>query len=69
MAPKSPTRNFPEGCSVVIFNGLWESVRADADPLLVRQLDCQFQLAEAIRINYKGFYKLTTGELLNVKVS
>jgi hypothetical protein len=56
--------NNPEGCSVVIFNSLWESVRADADPSLVRQLDCQFQLAEAIRINYKGFYKLTTGELL-----
>jgi len=29
----------PEGCSVVILNRLWESVRADADPALVRQLD------------------------------
>ncbi len=56
--------NDPEGCSVVIFNRLWESVRADADPSLVRQLDCQFQLAQAIHINEKGFYKLTTGELL-----
>jgi len=54
----------PEGCSVVIFNRLWESVRSDADPALVRQLDCQFQLAEAIQINYKGFRNLTTGELL-----
>jgi hypothetical protein len=28
-----------------------------------RQLDCQFQLAEAIRINYKGFHNLTIGAL------
>jgi len=56
--------NNPEGCSVVIFNRLWESVRSGADPSLVRQLDCQFQLAEAIRINYKGFNNLTTGALL-----
>jgi hypothetical protein len=59
----------PEGCSVVIFNRLWESVRADADPSLVRQLDCQFQLAEAIHINEKGFYKLTTGELIKAMQS
>jgi len=57
--------NDPEGCSVVIFNRLWESVRSEADPSLVRQLDCQWQLAEAIHINYKGFNKLTTGNLLN----
>jgi len=56
--------NDPEGCSVVIFNRLWESVRSDADPSLVRQLDCQFQLAEAIEINYKGFYGITTRGLL-----
>jgi hypothetical protein len=55
--------NNPEGCSVVIFNRLWESVRSDADPSLVRQLDCQFQLAEAIHINYKGFHNLTIGAL------
>jgi hypothetical protein len=55
--------NNPEGCSVVIFNRLWESVRSDADASLVRQLDCQFQLAEAIRINYKGFHNLTIGAL------
>src|SRR5438477_12205812 len=35
----------PEGCSMVIFNRLWQSVRSDANPTLVRQLDCQFQLA------------------------
>jgi hypothetical protein len=61
--------NNPEGCSVVIFNRLWESVRADADPTLVRQLDCQFQLAEAIHINYTGFYRLTTGELIKAMQS
>jgi hypothetical protein len=61
--------NDPEGCSVVIFNRLWESVRAEADPEVVRQLDCQFRLADAIRINYKGFYKLTTGELVKAMQS
>jgi hypothetical protein len=55
--------NDPEGCSVVIFDRLWESVRSDADPALVQRLDCQFKLAEAIQINYKGFRNLTTGEL------
>jgi hypothetical protein len=54
----------PEGCSVVIFNRLWESVRAEADRSLVRLLDCQFQAAQAIHIDEAGFYKLTTGELV-----
>jgi hypothetical protein len=54
----------PEACSVVILERLWESVRADAAPSLVRQLDCQFQVAQAIHINETGFYKLTTGELV-----
>lgn len=61
--------NDPEGCSMVIFNRLWESLRAEADPGLVRQLDCQFQLADSIRINYKGFYKLTSAELLKAMQS
>ena len=54
----------PEGCSVVIFNRLWESVRGDADPSLVRQLDCQFQVTQSIHIDETKFYKLTTGELV-----
>ena len=56
--------NDPEGCSVVILNRLWESVRSDADPGVVRQLECQFHLTEEIRINYKDFYKLTTDQLI-----
>ena len=59
----------PEGCSVVIFEHLWESVRADADPAVVRQLDCQFQLAKTIQINEQGFFKLTTGEMLKAMQS
>lgn len=59
----------PEGCSVVILKRLWESVRADADPSLVRQLDCEFQVAQAIQINETGFYKLTTGELVKAMQS
>jgi hypothetical protein len=49
---------------LLIFERLWESVRADADRSLVRQLDCQFQLVQAIHINEEGFYKVTTGELV-----
>jgi hypothetical protein len=47
----------------VIFNRLWESIRSDADPSLLRQLDCQFQLSEAIQINYKGLNRVTNREL------
>ncbi len=54
----------PEGCSVVIFNRLWESVRSDADPALVRQLDCQFQLVDSIHVSLKGFHQLTTREMI-----
>jgi hypothetical protein len=54
----------PEGCSVVIFERLWESVRTDADPARVRELDCQFQLAEALQVQEQGFYKLTTGDVI-----
>jgi hypothetical protein len=56
--------NNPEACSVVIFNRLWESVRADADPALISQLDSQFQLAQTITINEKGFHRMTIRELI-----
>jgi hypothetical protein len=55
----------PEECSSIIFDRLWQAVRADADPGLVRRLDCQFTLIERIQINYKGFGKLTVGRMLN----
>jgi hypothetical protein len=54
----------PEGCSVVIFNRLWESVRADGDPTVVHQLDCQFQLFSTIHVNLKGFHRSTTREMI-----
>ncbi|HXP44950.1 MAG TPA: DUF6794 domain-containing protein [Candidatus Acidoferrales bacterium] len=54
----------PEGCSVVILDRLWESVREDADPALVHQLDCQFQLAYAIHVSLKGFHQLTTRAMI-----
>jgi Domain of unknown function (DUF6794) len=55
----------PDACSGIIIYRLWEAVRADADPGLVKQLDCQFQLAEAVQINYAKFDQFTTGQLLN----
>jgi hypothetical protein len=53
-----------EGCSSVILNQLWESVRGDADPALVHQLDCQFQLVHSIHVSLKGFHGLTTREMI-----
>lgn len=54
----------PEGCSVVILDRLWESVRSDADPALLRQLDCQFRLAQAIHVSLKGFHQLTIRKMI-----
>lgn len=54
----------PDDCSWIIFGRLWDAVRSEADPELVRRLDCQFQLSETIQINYQGFDQLTTGGLL-----
>jgi hypothetical protein len=56
--------NNPEGCSVVIFNRLWESVRNDTDQELLRQLDCQFQLVRTIHVSVKGFHQATTREMI-----
>jgi hypothetical protein len=39
-------------------------VRGDADPALVRQLDCQFQLTQAIHVSLKGFHQLTAREMI-----
>jgi hypothetical protein len=54
----------PDNCSGIIIGRLWDAVRSDADPELVRQLDCQFSLVQAIHINYQRFDGLTTGQLL-----
>ncbi len=54
----------PDNCSGIIIGRLWDAVRAEADPELVRQLDCQFSLVKAIRINYQRFDGMTTGRLL-----
>lgn len=54
----------PEVCSVVILDQLWESIRRDADPLLVRQLDCQFQLAQSIHVSLAGFHQLTNRAMI-----
>jgi hypothetical protein len=55
----------PDSCSGIIIDKLWDAVRADADPNLVRQLDCQFQLTETVKISYAKFDQFTTGQLLN----
>ena len=53
----------PEECSGIIFERLWEAVREDADPSLVRRLDCQFALAASIQVRYADFYRLRVGEV------
>ena len=54
-----------EACSSIIFGKLWDSIRADADKKLVRKLDCQFELAKKIVINYQGFGDQTIKTMLD----
>ena len=54
----------PDNCSGIIIGRLWDAVRAETDPDLVRQLDYHFSLVKAIHINYQKFDRLTTGQLL-----
>ena len=55
----------PEACSSIIFGKLWESIRADTDKKLIRKLDCQFELAKRININYQGFGDLAMKTMLD----
>ncbi len=61
---RSAGTNHPEECTRVIFGKLWESVRENADSILVNKLDCQFLLADSINITYRGFRTLRIGEVL-----
>jgi hypothetical protein len=54
----------PDDCSGIILDHLWQSVRADGDPELVRRLDCQFKLVGQVDINFRGFDELTIGKML-----
>jgi len=54
-----------EACSSIIFGKLWESIRADADKKLIRRLDCQFELAQKIIIDYQGFGDRTMKAMLD----
>jgi len=55
----------PEACSSIIFGKLWESIRAGTDKKLIRKLDCQFELAKRININYQGLGDLTMKTMLD----
>lgn len=57
-------RAHPDDCSGVILEALWRSIRADADPKLVRRLDAHFEFVRSIRVRYRGFRDLKTGEWL-----
>ena len=54
----------PEECSGVIFEALWRKVRSFADSTEVARLDCQFAIADWLKVRYKGFYKLRIGEVV-----
>lgn len=62
---KSCGKEHPDDCSGVIIEKLWESIRRDADPARVASLDCQFETVERIKIDFKGFYKLRIGDVIN----
>ncbi len=54
----------PEACSVVIFERLWDALRAGADPVLVKSLDCQFAVRRQVQVRYGGFDTLRMGDML-----
>ena len=55
----------PEGCSVAILRALWQKVRQSADPDEVKALDCQFRVADSVKIRYKGFRAMRIGEVID----
>jgi hypothetical protein len=57
-------RLHPDACSEVIIEALCRELREQADPVLVKALDAQFQRLDAIRIDSTGFGKLTLKELI-----
>lgn len=62
---KSCGNDDPEGCSVVILEGMWNRMQAQTDPALRASLQCQFATAHKIRIDTTGWYLLTVGEMLD----
>jgi hypothetical protein len=55
----------PENCSWKISSALWQAVRDQADPKLVKSLDAQFQRLEGIKIDYSRFNDITIAELVS----
>ena len=39
-------------------------MRGDADPALVRHLDCQFQFVNTLHVSLKGFHQATTRDMI-----
>lgn len=62
---KSCGTDDPEGCSLVILEGMWDRVQAQTDPALRASLQCQFATVHKIRIDTTGWYLLTVGEMLD----
>lgn len=54
-----------EACSGIIFDALWESIRAEIPKELAAAMDCQFSLTNEIVIDPTGFYKLKIGEVIS----
>jgi hypothetical protein len=61
---KSCDQSHPDECSSVIIQKLWESIRKDADQEFVKKLDCQFMIAENVKIEIDGFYKYKIGSVI-----
>lgn len=54
-----------EACSGIIFDALWESIRAETPKEVAAAMDCQFSLLEQISIDSTGFYKMRIGEVIS----
>lgn len=53
-----------EACSGIIFDAVWDSVRAETPKELAAAMDCQSSLLKEISIDPKGFYKMKIGEVI-----
>jgi len=54
----------PDDASMVIIEKVWESLRKETDPELIKKLDCQLLLSKKVEIDTGGFYRLTIGDVI-----
>jgi len=54
-----------DGCSGIILEALWNKVRSNTNPALVKDLDEQFNLLKKIEIKNRNYREKNLGEIIN----